>query len=219
MLKYVATIDLGRARESVFVTLTYPPERERNCYVERTQQRKLFMRAVERYLRRQVCGLWRVEWLPRQSGSTAGEIAPHIHLLLFGVRFIPKELVNEWWKSILDWEGYCRTEIERTREGKQTAYYAAKYVGKRGNGSLVNAAYLDRVRGRHWGYVRAKLIPRHAVTWITEPTQEQVSYMMKLANTMFKQHDIRAGESFTLMGDYVDSLRQILREMGLTRDR
>lgn len=219
MLKFVATIDLGKASKSVFVTLTYPPEREVNTHQTRTKQRKKFMRYIEKHLGRKVAGLWRVEWLPRESGATQGEIAPHIHMLLFDVRWLPKEKVNEWWRKTIVWEEYCRTEIKRTRKGKQTAYYAAKYCGKRTDGSLVYGAYLDRVKGRHWGYLRGKLIPREPITWILEPSETQLDYMLKRANDNFKAHDIRQGESFTLLGEYVDDMRKILHEMGLTQDR
>jgi hypothetical protein len=95
----------------------------------------------------------------------------------------------------------------------------SKYCGKMPKGSLVNALQLNKVDGRHWGYLHGELIPRFEEEWIESPTDEQVSYMLRLAQCMFRNNDIRRDESFTLMGEYVPAARQILREMGLTRHR
>ncbi len=219
MLKDVATINYAGIRNSSFITLTYPPAKEQRTYVERTQDRYLIVRKIETHIRRHVCGLWRTEWKARLSGRTKGNIAPHIHLLLFKVPYIPQPMLASWWKDILHYRGKIVVDIRRARGERGAAYYLSKYVGKVQDTSLVNALQLNSTDGRHWGKIRAGMIPRHEEITMDDPSDEQVSYILDLAHAVFENNDIRQGESFTLMGSYVREVWHVLFEMGLTNRR
>lgn len=219
LLKDVATIDFAGIRNSSFITLTYPPAKESRSYKERTQDRYLLVRKIEWYIGRTVCGYWRTEWKPRLSGRTKGNIAPHIHLLLFAVPYIPKAMLGTWWQQILQYKKKIVVDIRRARGEAGAAYYIAKYCGKVASTSLVNALQLNKVDGRHWGKLRMEMIPRHDEMIIDGPTDEQVSYILDLAHAVFQNNDIREKESFTLMGSYAAEVKKILLDMGLTKCR
>lgn len=216
MLKYVATIDYDTIPKSVFVTLTYPDARLYRDYTVRTRDRSEFIRKVEKHLGHQACGMWKTDWMPRKDGKYKGQEMPHHHMLLFGVRYIHYENINLMWQDVIQYHGYVRTEIKRTRGEKQTAYYASKYIGKVRNCSLVNAVQLRKPDGRHWGYNRPELIPRHEEEWIEEPTEEQIAYVLHVARMSYPAGDFREGESLTLLGGHVPNTVKILRAMGLT---
>lgn len=215
LIKYVATIDFKSLNNSIFITLTYPPEKETVSYRERGKHRYLFMRRLEGYLGGQVCGLWRTEWVRRKSGSTKGNIAPHFHLLLFGIPYIPWRIVREWWGKAIGHIGYVKTDIRRVRGEKGAAYYVSKYCAKPDEASLVNALQLNGIDGRHWGYHRGKLIPRHQEDVIEKPSEEQLAYTWNLLNQVWPGHPFEKGESFTLMGEYVARAHEIIRLMGI----
>ena len=95
----------------------------------------------------EVSGIWKLE--PQERG------APHYHLLVFGVNFIPHQMLSQWWFDIVGsgderhLQAGISIEAVRSREG--VMHYASKmYMGKIIEG-------FSGV-GRFWGvFNRAKL--------------------------------------------------------------
>jgi hypothetical protein len=217
LLKRIATIDWSGIPMSIFITLTYPDDCAERTYQQRGQDRYLFMRHVEKYLGRKVCGVWRVEWEPRRSGYCKGMILPHYHILLFGVPFVHYKEINKWWKGVLHHDGYVRTEVKRAASPKVAGMYVAKYMSKKTErASLVNAAYLNNP-GRHYGYHRASMIPSHLEQWLDNPTDEQVAELTAFANEVLPWLNKHHTGSWTLLGKHADRAREILRRIGLTQ--
>lgn len=67
----------------IFLTLTFPDQ-----FPDDPREWKAFLKAWFKRLLRQhpdAAGVWKMEMQPRQSGENEGQIAPHFHLLLWGV--------------------------------------------------------------------------------------------------------------------------------------
>lgn len=184
LLQTISRIDWKKVGESVLVTLTYPDSVKDKTYAQRTQDRNLWLRYMEGFWGRDVATLWRIEWKERKSGDCQGQLAPHIHLIPFGVRFIPWQDVRKWWRSILKVKGPLSTDIRRTNSGEHTARYAAKYSAKEASvGSLDNESYLD-MTGRAWNITRRKLIPWAPEHGVAALTPEQLERAMQIAGQL-----------------------------------
>lgn len=216
LFKLLAALDFTKLDYPVFISLTYPDEVLPLSYVRRRQQRFLFVRSMEAYLDKQITGLWRTEWERRQSGQHKGQWCPHLHLLLWPVVWLPMSYVNEEWKRILDYGGYLRTEIKRPRNRKQVGYYVAKYMSKPSDSSLVYAAQLNTVDGRHWGKHRAKMMPLMPEECLGDVSEADARFLYDAFTRVFPDHKLPFGESFTLMGDFVPLLTKYLKQMHLT---
>lgn len=218
MLRFLATIRWTGYKRSCFVTLTYPWQREKRNAHTRAQDRQLFLRRCEEVHGKQITGIWRTEWQIRKSGPTAGQVAPHHHMIFLGVRYIPYKEINDAWKGVIHWEGYCRTEILQLKGEKQAGYYVAKYCAKTDEGSLVNDAYPGAIDGRHWGVIRKPLLDRYPETVLENSTPEQIAYCQLLARIVWPSNDIRPDESFSLMASGLHKKLRVLRSLGIDGD-
>ena len=120
---------LNQAAEGLplFVTLTYPGASEWN-----TIDRARFKRDLDGFLKRlrravpAAHGIWKLE--PQKRG------APHYHLLVWGVSFLPiAQLSRMWWEVVgSDDEANLKNgvHIVRAESWRGVAFYAAKYVAK-----------------------------------------------------------------------------------------
>ena len=219
LLKFVATVNWSAITAGVFVTLTYPDCVSERKSDQRNRDRYLFHRYVEKKEKKQVAGVWRVEFMPRKSGQRKGEVAPHLHLLLFGVRFIAKEQVRAWWRKILGVQGPLATHIDAMNEGSKASLYIAKYMGKQQDiNALDNLAYLN-IRGRHYGFIRKGLIPMMPKETLINLTDEQIERLWAEGRgRLFSlHHEIK--ESFALLGDAADVVYERIIGIGLTEVR
>lgn len=215
MLKFVATIALPKIPYSLFITLTYPDDLALNTPDERNRQRFLWLRHVERHLVKQVCGIWRTEWVPRETGKYVGELCPHLHLLLFESDWLDKSNVNDFWKRALGWNEYVRTDIAGEKTAQAIADYVSKtmaYVSK-DISSLVNGAYLHT--GRHWGKVRPELIPRFKCVEIDRPSKRQWEYLKTVAKRQMPNWIDSGDYSFTLLGGLTSQEMENLIRLGI----
>ena len=67
----------------VFITLTYP-----DAFIREPKRWKRDLDAFVKRVRRffpGACGFWKLEMKARQSGRNVGQLAPHFHILLWGV--------------------------------------------------------------------------------------------------------------------------------------
>lgn len=204
LLRLLNRIDYGKVGGSLFVTLTYPDRVMRTEYRERTQDRNVFLRYVEKHLGQKVSGIWRIEWEQRKSGEYTGLLAPHFHLMLFGVEFLAWQKVREWWrKSTRAGDGPLVTEVKRIYNEDGACRYLSKYVSK--YRSLDISAYLNSAVkfGRHWGCCRREGIPMMPVVLEHTLTDFEIEKVKAFAWSRWKDYDRENGGGFTLLDGHL----------------
>lgn len=210
MLKTFQKIDFENHLEPLFITLTYPDERAMPTLEERNIHRKVIARHLERIIDQPMPAAWRIEWMPRQTGTMIGQICPHWHLLVFGVRFIPWQALREAWCQTIGHDGYCRTDIRRVDRRGAIQMYMAKYISKEAvSCSLVIATYQNKI-GRQYGWLRKKLIPMHPVHAYGTLTDRDRDTLTSLAAERLPWLSERREQSFTLFGTIAQDAQKIL---------
>lgn len=205
-----AAIDWRKSTRTLFVTLTFPdlfvdtPGRKMSQYLH------VFRRGIENYLDKQISILWRIEWMPRQTGARINYLFPHFHLLIFAVRYIPYVVVNNMWKAALGYRKYCRTETEAMRSKWEAIHYVSKYLAKT-NGSLVYGPYLNTEQdGRRWGILREELFP-YGDKWEGNfPDTLDLEHAYAWAKSLLPRKKQRCAASFRLFGHNAESVGQLL---------
>lgn len=204
LLKKLATWDWDSIGYSLFLTLTYPDERAMPLRDARNKHRYLIHRDIESNLGREVPCLWRVEYEVRKSGRHVGKPCPHWHLLLLGVEYMSCTDVNMWWRRIIDWKEYVRTEVKATTRAEGAARYIGKYLAKgSSSNSLVYASYHND-SGRHWGILREELIPVCEKIVIDRLIDTESEWLLEFAERFLPGVDSRVNTSFTLLGTRAD---------------
>jgi len=204
LLKKLAVWDWERFGWSLFVTLTYPDERSMPVRAVRNVHRAMFARKMEAELGRDVPCLWRVEYEIRKSGVHAGMPCPHWHLLLPTIRWIDKDELNGWWRGVIHWPGYARTETVAADRAEGAAMYIGKYLGKdASSNSLVYASYHND-SGRHWGILREEQIPLCEKIKIERLNDVESEWLLKFAEQFLPSIDASLNTSFTLLGTLAD---------------
>lgn len=167
LLEKCARQDLNEAIRNhpiIFITLTYPKHFP-DARTAKTHLFSLLKRIARHYP--QASGFWRLEF------QTRG--APHFHLILFNMPFLPRKTLKEWWGEILgkDYLDYSknvseapRCDIRAVRNARKAMYYVSKYTAKADSGvggsvGLFNDAYLtvNRETGRFWGVFNKDGLP------------------------------------------------------------
>ena len=152
VLRLVAT--LKRTEVSMFVTMTYPDEFERDPKAVKSHLDNFFKRLLRKCPDAIV--IWRMEPKRRKSGNNIGEIAPHFHLLIWNVDY---KTLREWiplnWFQVVgsgdEKHLDAGTSVERVRSSKGVMYYTAKYICKSDN-------YIMPGWGRYWGVVNRDML-------------------------------------------------------------
>ncbi len=145
-----------RAAIPLFVTLTYPDYFPADPAVWKNDLKKFSQRLARRFPAASF--VWRLHTIARKSGDNAGEIAPHYHLLVWGVGladmrgFTPKA----WYQVVASGdEKHLRagTSVEMPRSFKSVMKYVANEIAK-----VEQSTPVDDV-GRWWGFYHRALIP------------------------------------------------------------
>lgn len=201
MLRTVATVDWSRVRASLFITLTYPDSVAMRDMKARNRDRYLFMRHMENYLGKKVGALWRLEWKTRKTGSLAGTMVPHAHLIVFGLGYIPYAMIRKWWRNVLAVDGPLATDVQRIKGGRDVGRYVTKYCSKMPEkSSLDNASYLNSL-GRHWGIHRRDLVPWSQRFVMTFLSADEIRLAENAACMTFRYFTRDAGQGFSIFGD------------------
>lgn len=219
VLRLVAT--LRRAELSVFATLTYPDQFERDPRKVKSHLDKFFKRLLRKYPGAVV--LWRLEPKVRKSGQSAGEIAPHFHLLVWNVSYSDlREWIPPNWFQVVDSgdEKHLNagTNVERVRSSRGVMFYTAKYICK-------SDSYVMPGWGRYWGVVNRDLLKtiqgRKVTLEISDHEAKTIlRYMRRKASEVYDRRGNfikrrkfpKSGYKFSLIGN-ADRWREILDRM------
>jgi len=140
-----------RISPPIFITLTYPAEWPEEPWVWKRHLDTFCKRVLRRWPRAAI--IWRLEFQRRG--------APHFHLLVFNVRFIPKEWLSSAWNEVVRGGREHRaagTRVERVRSWKGVFSYVSKYMAK--------VEEVDGYTGRVWGvYGRRNLVLSEVVVF------------------------------------------------------
>lgn len=130
---------------ALFLTLTYPDEFPAMGKVKRDLD--TFFKRVRRKFPK-AAGVWRLEMKERETGKNAGQVAPHFHILVFGVRYLDYGWLARTWFEIVGSHDLdhlsAGTSIERVHNYQHAQSYISKYMTK-----LKDDATEDC--GRFWG--------------------------------------------------------------------
>jgi len=151
------------AEYGAFITLTYPGLWHGD-YGKSKRDLKNFKRRFERKYPA-VAGFWRLEIKPRKSGVSKGELAPHYHLVAFGLD-VSDEItaleVKTWiltaWNEIAgagDLDHLKRgADVSEIRNRRHARHYVSKYAAKVddiSDGYIGNRCRTKVLCGRRWG--------------------------------------------------------------------
>lgn len=172
LLQKFATVK-GNGLKSVFLTLTYgqafPSPSEAKRHLDN------FLKRIRRHYEN-VSGIWRMEFQKRG--------APHFHIILFNLPFVPKTVIKRWWGKVVGMEFWDYstetptqpfTRIEFLRSHTHASRYVSKYVAKVDGSDCgfniaayltENGSFLHPVTGedsgsigRWWGVFNADNLP------------------------------------------------------------
>lgn len=122
LLKFFARLDAHAW--AVFITLTYMQDFPSPA-VAKTHLRAFEARLM--YFAPGCSWVWRMEFQKRG--------APHFHFVVFGLPFLEKKRVQEWWAEIIGAPGERPfTRIEALKSRRKLTAYVSKYVAKVGGG-------------------------------------------------------------------------------------
>jgi Zn-finger nucleic acid-binding protein len=145
LLRLMATIKREYFIFALFLTLTYPDKFPDMKKVKRDLD--VFQKRVVRKFPK-CAGVWRLEQKERQSGVNAGSVAPHFHILLFGVSYVDYAWLAQTWFEIVGSDDSkhlkAGTSVERVRNYLHAQSYVSKYMSKIDEDSSGNC-------GRFWG--------------------------------------------------------------------
>lgn len=219
MLKFIATVDWSPTLDGRFITLTYPDDQAMRTRKERNNDRARFFRYMEKYLGKKVEGIWRLEWKKRKSGRHKGKLAPHFHIILPTVGWLPYKKIHLWWRKAIRATRPVSCKVEVIVSGKQIGLYIAKYLAKWSGPPNLDNPLLLNSNGRHYGYVRKELIPRCPIRWINGLGREVSLALMSLGAERLEWITGDKIESFTILGDEADEIEKEIDEIRIDLER
>lgn len=230
LIRSFARTDWKNNMPILYVTLTYPDEvllRDRwieqskeeklsenqykdLSYLYMTQHRWVFWRYLEKYLGKQIGGVWRIEYKERLSGNLEGKIMPHLHMLIFNTDYIPWQEIRWRWQNTIG-ERFVNVDVRACYDVELILTYLAKYLGKDDLPTLEYDAYLDSLPpGRCWGWMRKNLVAK-GDKWAGRFFETDDIASLRLYAIPEKTDLIDAGMcSFTLIGERAIEVGQIL---------
>lgn len=138
-----------------FLTLTYPDEFPQDARRWKRDIAAMRKRLVRHYAN--LGGLWRLEFQDRKSGTNAGQVAPHYHLLVFGLAGDKLELrkkISQMWFEVVG-SGDPKhlkagTQVDSMSSRRHAFFYASKYAAKHEDEEKLPSAECG-LPGRFWG--------------------------------------------------------------------
>lgn len=153
MMRLIATT--RRDERPLFVTLTYPDK-----FPDDKVKWKRDLDTFGKRFRRQfpdASFVWRIEFKSRRSGSSEGLVAPHYHLLAWGVSIVDFRAFGDsaWYSVVGSGDAdhlLAGVSSERVRKWGGTMSYVSKYVAKLQD-------FPEGWAGRVWGVVGRENLP------------------------------------------------------------
>ena len=212
VLREMARINWYSCGPCVFVQLGYPDSVIESSHIERSKQRFLWHRYLEKSMGAQIPIVWRCEWEPRKSGKYKGYLVPHFHLILVGVSYIPKEDIRRWWQLSIKSKGHLHTDIRRIYDAEGVSRYVTSYMAK--SSSLGNGTYHNKhvTVGRQWGFMRGSKIPRYPLEVQRELDDGEVPALQAMAKDKWPDYGKHYEGGFTLFG--LDTAQEIKTKFG-----
>lgn len=147
---------LRTVSDGYFVTLTYPDDVSHAPTKAKRDLDTLIKRIKRRFPR--AGGVWRLELKPRLSGELQGQLAPHYHVLLFGLP-VRQQLFRRWLQLVWSRIVYetnkpprnVRTRADVIHNRRHAARYASKYAAKEEPGEEPGEGLKTVTWGRRWG--------------------------------------------------------------------
>lgn len=169
MMRWLVQLDKRKLYPPLFIHLTYPGKDEAHWLrYARHHKRHLdtFCKWIERAFPESFT-LWRLE--PQERG------APHYHLLVFNVPWLPHDLLaRKWWTVVGSGDPdhlAAGTKVEQCHSWRGAAYYVSKYLGKECGPELLSLAtpQLWQHPGRWWGVRNRKNVPVELEVYGVDP--------------------------------------------------
>lgn len=156
LLRTMGKIDVTKT--PLFVTITYPGQ----ITSGRKEWKKDLDRLGKRMLRKfpEAAFLWRMEIMERKSGEAKGRVAPHYHMLVWGVsRYEMRNWLPEAWNTIVAEGDVDHLKVHQHRDIVQkidtwrgTMSYVGKYIAKQSE-TMIGSF------GRVWGMIGRANMP------------------------------------------------------------
>lgn len=222
ILKMFAKLDWKR-RKAIFITLTYP---EAYPHPKRAKQHlRAFLKRLSRYFHapgNKYAAIWRMEFQERG--------APHFHIILVDLPFVPKEDIQQMWGEVIGYEKPF-TRIELCRNKRKTMYYVSKYLAKsewkKKSGKWVFCGFIyvpypsastdESSIGRFWGAENAEYLPFAGGHSFTIQADFRSLYQLKrYARKVWRRTNSSAYRGFSLFVDsaarWLELFQQVLRD-------
>lgn len=212
----------------LFVTLTLPggpPEHWVPYAKDMERHLEAFLKRFYRFHKwgfgPNVFVMWRKE--PQKRG------APHLHLLIFNVPYVPADVVGRWWWEVVgsgDEEHLkAGVRVEGCHTWTRAAYYLSKYLCK-DDSAVVHESYraaytpeelalvlqLWESPGRFWGIRRREHMPVTIDAWAMSKTAfyrlRRIARGLAKAQTLGR-YRMRAQDTFTVFGNSCDGGRAL----------
>lgn len=177
-LEITARLDVDGISRPWFMTVTYPNEID--CPGGRMPtpaEAKMHLEAFRKRMQRRFpkySAIWRIE-IQEKRRERFGIVAPHFHLIVFGLPYFAKDELRAFFSWVQDQWGEVTgtaaakpfTRCERMNSWRGLMSYVAKYVAKktpaRGPAAGLTITHIlpsyEVVMGRHWGIHNRKLLP------------------------------------------------------------
>lgn len=198
MMRLIASTEIDK--RPIFSTLTLP-----DVFSSDMAKWKRDIDALGKRFRRKFPSgslVWRIEFKERKSGGSVGLMAPHFHLLVWGVFLVEfRRWVAEAWYEVVGSGSrdhfMAGTSSERVRKWSGVNYYASKYVAKVG-------AFPDGWRGKSWGVIGRENLPVAEVV-IVELADTVAIKLIRLGRKMTRLggKDLRFGLTWIVRGERV----------------
>jgi hypothetical protein len=211
-LRTLATIDWTAMPAGFFVTLTFPDECLPDSPRHLTDLRHRWIRSIEKHLQGNVPMLWRCEWKIRKSGDNTGSPAPHFHLVVFTANMLTKHTCMVTWKEIIKADREIQVECDPMDTASMAALYAAKYMSKVDEDSLILDNGTKLSTGRPWGIHRPSLIPRCKKIVLLTECEKSISLIAQI--TAGVRGDPEANESLkaVLLGKWSEEFLKLMAD-------
>jgi hypothetical protein len=201
LMRLIASLD--RKARPVFVTLTYPDS------IPSVAKAKRDIDVFRKRMAREFKGgsfLWRVEEKTRKTGQNAGLVAPHFHLLIYGVsyRALLGYVSSSWFTVVGSGDKKhlsSGTSVERIRSFGGIMRYVGKYMAKVEDG---NAKWVGRV----WGIAGRKNLP-FAVELVLDLSSRELVKLVRLGRKMIRAR----GRSFLYGLTWIVNVERVLDYM------